>query len=317
MRNADRKTVEGFGDEWAAFTQAPLGEEEVRRQFERYFAVFDWQSVDRESTGFDMGCGSGRWARLVAPRVGTLICIDASEKALEVARRNLADRPNCRFFHASFDAIPVEDNSMDFGYCLGVLHHIPDTQAGIENCVAKLKPGAPFLAYIYYAFDNRPAWFRAVWKCSDWLRRCIAPLPFGLRSILCDFIAAAVYFPLARIALGLEKLGLDVGQFPLSAYRKLSFYSMRTDALDRFGTRLEKRFTRAEIREMFAHAGLTRIAFHDDVPYWCVIGYKPDEAGRRRDHSRDHRAEPHARHRHSGGGRRDAGAARAPAPQRL
>ena len=34
--------------------------------------------------GFDMDCGSGRWAKLMAPRVGHLDCIDPST-ALEVA----------------------------------------------------------------------------------------------------------------------------------------------------------------------------------------------------------------------------------------
>ena len=41
-----------------------------------------------------------------------------------------------------------------------------------------------------------------------------------------------------------ERLGTDVRHFPLSAYRDRSFYTMRTDALDRFGTRLERRFSR-------------------------------------------------------------------------
>ena len=42
----------------------------------------------------------------------------------------------------------LKDNSQDFGYCLGVLHHIPDTYLGLEKCVLKLKKGAPFY-YIY------------------------------------------------------------------------------------------------------------------------------------------------------------------------
>ncbi len=36
-----------------------------------------------------MGCGSGRWARWVAPKVGRLHCIDPSI-AIDVARKNLA-----------------------------------------------------------------------------------------------------------------------------------------------------------------------------------------------------------------------------------
>ena len=170
-----------------------------------------------------------------------------------MARRNLATSENVEFHHASVDEIPLEDGSMDFGYSLGVLHHVPDTGAGIGACVRKLKPGAPFLVYLYYAFDNRPAWFRAAWKASDLLRRAICSLPFGLKKLVTDVIAATVYFPLAKLAMLFEKFGASVDVLPLSTYRKHSFYTMRTDALDRFGTRLEQRFTRDEIREMLRY----------------------------------------------------------------
>jgi hypothetical protein len=48
---------------------------------------------------------------------------------------------------------------------------------------------------------------------------------------------------------------------------------MRTDALDRFGTRLEHRYTRDEIDRMMRAAGLERIAFSDQAPFWCAVGY--------------------------------------------
>ena len=167
----------------------------------------------------------------------------------------------------------LPDGSADFGYSLGVLHHLPDTQQGIRECARKLKPGAPLLLYLYYAFDNRPAWFRFIWRLSDLLRRFISTLPFALRSPLCDLIAALVYWPLARISKLLEKAGLNVDHFPLSSYRNRSFYSMRTDALDRFGTRIEKRFTRKQISSMMEAAGLEGIVFSES-PCWCAVGYK-------------------------------------------
>jgi ubiquinone/menaquinone biosynthesis C-methylase UbiE len=274
MRNVHQETVDGFGDEWSAFSQENLSDEELQHQFDSYFSIFDWSRIGERSVGFDMGCGSGRWAKLVAPRVGQLYCIDASEKALAVAKRNLKDVDNCKFFTASFEELPMDNDSMDFGYCLGVLHHIPDTSAGIKSCVSKLKSGAPFLAYIYYAFDNKPAWFQTIWKCSDLLRRFISALPFRARWVMSQIIAGGVYYPLARMSSVLEAFGVNVDNIPLSAYRNLSFYSMRTDALDRFGTSLEKRFSREEISMMFTRAGLEKITFHDGVPYWCVIGYK-------------------------------------------
>lgn len=275
-QNLDAKTVDDFGREWSRFDQSRLDDDELSKEFERYFKIFPWNKLGDDAEGFDLGCGSGRWATKAAKRVGKLHCIDASIAALNVARQNLSEVPNVEFHHASVDSIPLDDNSMDFGYSLGVLHHVPDTALGISTCVRKLKPGAPFLVYLYYAFDNRPLWFRVAWMVSDMARRGISSLPFVVKWLAADLIALTIYFPLAKLSLLAEKFGADVDMWPLSAYRDHSFYTMRTDALDRFGTRLEKRFTREEIRGMMEHAGLEKIEFMDGVPYWCAVGYSKE-----------------------------------------
>ena len=179
---------------------------------------------------------------------------------------------NVTFHHTGVDSIPLGDGSQDFGYALGVLHHIPDTSAAMADCVRKLKPGAPFLVYLYYAFDNRPVWFRALWRLSDLGRKVICRLPFAMRKSVTTLVAALVYWPLARLAQLLEGLGMNVEGIPLSPYRASSFYTMRTDALDRLGTRLEQRFTRNQIGAMMRGAGLDDIRFSTGVPYWVAIG---------------------------------------------
>lgn len=274
--NVDRRTVEGFGKEWAAFDQAALDPAEHRHLFEAYFSCFPFEELPENAEGFDLGCGSGRWAALVSPRVGLLHCIDPAPAALEVARKRLEGEGNVRFHLATANDIPLADGSQDFGYSLGVLHHVPDTAAALVGCVRKLKPGAPFLVYLYYRFDNRPAWFRAVWRVTDIARRAISRLPFPLRRGLTTAIAATIYFPLARTASMLGRRGLNVSNLPLSAYRDGSFYTMQTDALDRFGTRLEKRFTKPEIRDLMESAGLERIVFREAEPYWVACGYRQE-----------------------------------------
>jgi len=87
-------------------------------------------------------------------------------------------------------------------------------------------------------------------------------------------VAAGVYWPLARTARLVERLGGDPTQIPLSPYRWKSFYTMRTDALDRLGTRLEQRFSRSEIERMMREAGLSGIRFSERDPFWVAIGRK-------------------------------------------
>lgn len=274
MTNIDHRTVAGFGDEWDSFDQSSLTREELGALFDAYFSIFPWQALPEDAEGFDMGCGSGRWARRVAPLVGTLHCVDASDKALAVTQRNLAGSANCNFHLASVDGLPFADDSMDFGYSLGVLHHIPDAGAGLRACVGKLKPGAPFLLYLYYALDNRPVWYRLLWRSSDLGRRMIAKLPFAARFAVCQVIAVLICWPLARGARVLEKLGADASNLPLSYYRDKSLYTIRTDTLDRFGTALEQRFTAQQISDMMEGAGLENICFSPHAPFWCALGYR-------------------------------------------
>ena len=273
MKNQDKNTVDGFGDEWSRFDQSDLPQAEQQLLFDEYFSVFPWKDISKESTGFDLGCGTGRWAKSVAPKVKKLICIDPSS-ALDIAKKNLSNFDNCVFDSATVDEMPMQDNSMDFGYSLGVLHHVPDTALGIKQCVKKLKIGAPLLLYLYYRFDNRPWWFRSIWFVTDLLRRIVSKMPYKLRYFSSQIISIIVYFPLARFALFLEKLNFNVSNFPLSSYKNLSFYTMRTDALDRFGTRLEQRFTRKEIKNMMRNAGLENIEFSNSKPFWVAVGYK-------------------------------------------
>ena len=271
----ERRTIEGFGAEWSAFDYSARPDGELAELFEEYFQIFPWEALPPGAAGFDLGCGSGRWAALVGPRAGSLDCIDASPAAVAVAARNLAALPNCRVLLGSAGRLPLADASMDFGYALGVLHHLEDPEAALADAVAKLRPGAPFLAYVYYALDERPLHLRLAWRTADLGRRAISGLPFRARRAAAEAIALLVYWPLARLARLLERRGAAVDALPLAQYRRRSLYVMRTDALDRFGTPIERRYTRAEAVGLMERGGLERVTVSPGPPYWCLLGYKP------------------------------------------
>ena len=276
--NLDEKTVAGFGQEWSSFDQSKLQSESLSALFEKYFALFPWARIDsQKAVGADFGCGSGRWAKFVLPKVAHLHLVDASHEALSVARRMLEDSTNklkLTFHQGSVETTSIANASLDFAFSLGVLHHLPDTQRAIEDIALKLKPGAPFLIYLYYSFDNRPKWYRWLWRFSELGRRLISSMPYPLRLVSSQLIALSIYWPLARIAHLLDLLGVMPSSFPLSFYRNQPFYVMRNDALDRFGTRLEKRFSREEIRSMLERAGFENTRFSNQAPYWCAVAYK-------------------------------------------
>jgi hypothetical protein len=47
---------------------------------------------------------------------------------------------------------------------------------------------------------------------------------------------------------------------------------MRTDAFDRFSTRLEQRFTAGEVVAMMRAAGLDHVVLSPSEPFWCAVG---------------------------------------------
>jgi SAM-dependent methyltransferase len=274
--NIDPDVAAGFGHEWSTFRQSKAEFTSADREaiFQSYFYIFPWNELPPDPVGIDVGCGSGRWSVMVAPRVGHLHLLDASSDALAVAKQNLAGLGNVSFHLASVGDIPVDDNSLDFAFSLGVLHHVPDTMAAIRAIATKLKSGAPFLVYLYYALDNRPWWYRAIWRFSNIFRVTISRLPARLRLCISQIIALVVYWPLARFAALVERVGYSPAAIPLESYRHRKFYVMRTDAYDRFCTRLEQRFTRRQIEQMLIGAGFGEIRFSDTVPYWCAVGKK-------------------------------------------
>ena len=67
--NIDKKVVNDFGREWKAFNHQDIDSSLLDSAFDSYFHIFPFENL-KDAEGFDMGCGSGRWAKFVASKVG-------------------------------------------------------------------------------------------------------------------------------------------------------------------------------------------------------------------------------------------------------
>ncbi len=275
MKNYYKDVVESFGEEWTKFNYSNSSIAEQENILNSYFKIFPWELIDKsKSVGIDIGCGSGRWAYFISEKTNKLILLDASTSALEVAKKNLEKKKNVSFLNQSVGEIEILDNSIDFAYSLGVLHHIPDISSGLKEINRIIKPGSPLLLYLYYNFDNKPFYYKMIWMVTNPLRFVISRLPFKIKFLISQLIAFFIYFPLARLSKLLKKLNFNTENFPMNQYQDLSLYVMRTDALDRFGTRIEKRFSRKQIQNILEESNFENIKFSEDAPYWCCVGYK-------------------------------------------
>ena len=265
--------IKNFGIEWLHFDQQKINIKELEDQFNLYFSNFPWSKINKSSVGFDAGCGSGRWAYFIARKVKLIHCIEPSEAIIN-CKKLLKSYRNCIFHNTSIQNMYLRNNSMDFGYCLGVLHHTEDPKKNLNICVKKLKKGAPFLIYVYYSLDSKPFHYKFLWRISNIFRIIISNLPFFLKKNITFIIALTIYFPLSRFSYFVNFFGIDSKFLPLSNYKNKSFLTLKTDAYDRFTTKIEKRYSKDEVVQMMKLSGLNNIIVNDHQPFWTAIGYK-------------------------------------------
>lgn len=270
----DSKTVESFGNEWEKFHS--FDDEELKKIGNEYFDIVAPAILNKDAVVLDLGCGSGRWSRFMCDKVKFIEAIDPSKAVLGAVKFN-EDKSNIRVTQAGVDNIPFADESFDLIVCLGVLHHLPKTAEALAKATKKLKPNGYFLLYLYYKLDNRSLFYKLVFWLSNAIRMVVSKLPSALKKIVCELIAILIYLPfigLARLVKTIFPSKTLYKRVPLSYYLNKSFTIIRNDALDRFGTPLEQRFSKKEIEEMMKQAGFREMSFSENEPYWHVLGKK-------------------------------------------
>ena len=106
--------LECLGDEWGR-------KEDVEFVVTNYIYPY----LTSESIAGELGCGGGRIAKRVAPRVKQLHCFDISEQMLNRARRALAGATNVQFVLLDSPQLPRELRSqIDFMYSFDVFVHL-------------------------------------------------------------------------------------------------------------------------------------------------------------------------------------------------
>ncbi len=272
-KNIDAEVVKTFGEEWLKFKD--YSDEEIRSVAIMYFDILNENIINKSTYGLDIGCGTGRWTKYLADKMGFIEALDPSD-AVFAADELLKDVKNVRITKASVETIPFDDETFDFAMSIGVLHHIPNTQNAMIDCVKKVKKGGYFYCYLYYNLENKGFLFDALFWLSNILRKLVSRLPPGLKRTVCDVLAVVLYMPFvftSRLfsALGFKKLAKKI---PLSDYADKSFFIIRNDSLDRFGTTLEQRFSKQEVIELMEKSGLGNIVVSPATPYYHAVGQK-------------------------------------------
>jgi len=124
----------------------------------------------------DVGCGMGRYAEVVSRWGARVVGIDLSA-AVEAAAQNL-DRYPATVFQADLFSLPFAQESFDYIYSLGVLHHTPDCEQAFKKLPPLLKAGGGIAIWVYSAYNK---WYRS----SDLYRNLTRRMPRKLLHSLC------------------------------------------------------------------------------------------------------------------------------------
>ena len=277
--NYQKDVNNSFGHGWTTFNYLEeKTETDLDTQFLAYTSQLDRCLFDKNfSTAADCGAGSGRSTSRLLPHFSLIYALEPSEGAINVLKKKFSSKSQIQILQETVGDNSIPDGSLDFAMSLGVLHHIPNTGEAIKKIYSKLKPGGLFLCYLYYKLDDKPFNYRLLFRVAHVSRWVICYLPFGWRMRISKLIAILVYLPFARISRFYASKGKDVSNIPLHHYADIPFVMLQNDALDRFGTRLEQRFSKKEISKMLGNAGfeLSTLKFSDLEPFWTFSVKKP------------------------------------------
>jgi SAM-dependent methyltransferase len=184
VSTGQRRTVEAFGWEWQTFRRLPVDEQ---KQF------LDWihplaPDFFVDKVVLDAGCGMGRFA-LASAAFGArdVLAVDLSD-AVEAAADNARDSPNVHVVQADIYRLPFRRASVDFAFCIGVLHHLPDPERGFACLAEHVKVGGALFAWVYGRENN--GWLVRVVNpirervASRLPRRALYVLSFGVALVL-------------------------------------------------------------------------------------------------------------------------------------
>jgi len=143
--------------EWGADDRMPETSEDFQQVEQTVFGTspflrehFDFTQAKAKKM-LEIGCGTGVLTCRFARAGADVTAIDITETAVSMARRNAEFQGlSVEVRHADAEHLDIADNTFDYIFSWGVLHHTNDMNQAFREVSRILKPGGRGLAMVYY-----------------------------------------------------------------------------------------------------------------------------------------------------------------------
>jgi ubiquinone/menaquinone biosynthesis C-methylase UbiE len=136
---AKRGTMWHYDRQAAIYDVQYLGEQDAKIE-----GILNSIELKPNEAVLDLGCGTGFLFRHLSKKVGLLVGIDLSQKALQEAKKRTKNMPNTVLVRADADNIPFPDRTFDKIFAITLLQNMPDPTITIYEMKRVGKPEATF-----------------------------------------------------------------------------------------------------------------------------------------------------------------------------
>ena len=247
------RTRRSFGYQWTTFSEIAT---DFRDNFLNYLYPATPETF-RGKLGLDVGCGFGRHLCQAAACGAEMVGVDFSA-AIESSYANTRHLPNVRLVQADIYNLPFEPATFDFVYSVGVLHHLPDPQRGLQSMTPLVKPNG--LASIWVYSKERKLTNRLL----ELVRAATSRMPHGFVQGL-SFVGAAVDqvafvmpYTLSRQT-ALKGVVERLTPPRIKLYSQYPFQVLYADWFDRLAAPIRFYYSGPEVEQMLRSAGLSDV----------------------------------------------------------
>lgn len=230
--------LQSFGDQWTTYEVAH--DDEDRATFTAKTGV----PLDalKGLRVLDAGCGGGRYAKVCGEAGASVIGADHT-RAVDKAAQLCAHLNDVRFVQADLKHLPLEPESFDFVFSIGVMHHDADTRRVFDAVARFVKPGGRYSVWLY----RRNQWWQEM--INSGLRNVTTRLPAFCLKPFCHAGAVLGGIPLVNRTLN------KVVNF--SAHN--SYQNRVCDTFDWWAPRFQHHHSVEELSIWFHEAGFSEI----------------------------------------------------------